>query len=52
MNMLGKSILVMSPDQEYEAIAIDINKKGKLIVELPDKSTRILSSEDISIKLT
>ena len=52
MNMLGKSILVISSDKEYEAVALDINKKGKLIVELPDKSTRVLSSEDISIKLT
>ena len=52
MNMLGKNILVISSDKEYEAVALDINKKGKLIVELPDKSTRVLSSEDISIKLT
>ena len=52
MNMLGKKIIVSASGQKYEAVALDINKKGKLIVELPDKSTRILSSEDISIKLT
>ena len=52
MNMLGKNIKVISANQEYDALALDINEKGKLIVELPDKSTRILSSEDISIKLT
>ncbi len=52
MNMLGKRIRVIAMDAEYDATAIDINEKGKLVVELPDKSTRILSSEDISIKLT
>lgn len=52
MNMLGNSIKVISKDTEYEALAVDVNEKGKLIVELPDKTTRILSSEDISIKLT
>ncbi len=50
MNMLGKQINVIPKNSDaYVATAIDINKKGKLIVELPDCSKQILSSEEISI---
>ncbi|WP_022760182.1 MULTISPECIES: biotin--[acetyl-CoA-carboxylase] ligase [unclassified Butyrivibrio] len=50
MKMLGSTIRVITTDGNYEAKAIDVNEKGKLIVELPDKTTKILSSEDVSTK--
>ncbi len=52
MNMLNKEVTVIQRDGiEYHAFAKDITKNGKLIIELPDKTTNILSSEEISITL-
>ena len=52
MNMLGRDITVINRDSTtYPAKAVDIDENGKLIVELPDKTRKILSSEEISITL-
>ena len=52
MNILGKKITVHPINGiSYPAKALDINENGKLLIELPDGSTSLLSSEEISVTL-
>jgi len=52
LNMLDAEVTVIQRNGEsYTAIAKDIDENGKLIIELPDKSTKTLSSEEISIRI-
>ncbi|WP_044957233.1 biotin--[acetyl-CoA-carboxylase] ligase [Butyrivibrio sp. LC3010] len=48
LKSLGKTVTINSDEGTYTAKAIDIDKNGKLIVELPDKTTKTLSSEYLS----
>jgi len=49
MFLLGKSLLVKEPDASYEAVAIDIDEFGRLVVKNPENEIMHLSSGEISI---
>jgi len=49
--MLGKKILVIGAEQPYEALAVDIDDIGRLIVKKDDGEILSLSSGEISIKV-
>ncbi len=52
LNMLDQEVTVIERSGDsYTAIAKDIDENGKLIIEFPDKSTKVLSSEEISIRI-
>ncbi len=48
--VLGKKIEFTQNNAKYEALAVDINDKGNLVVEFLDGSKKELSSGEISIK--
>lgn len=48
--VLGQKITVTENGYVYSAKALDIDEKCRLIVELPDKTQKILSSQDVSLK--
>ncbi|WP_051656671.1 biotin--[acetyl-CoA-carboxylase] ligase [Butyrivibrio sp. AE3004] len=47
LNMLSKDITVISGADTYKAKALDVDENAKLIVELPDKTKKVLFSEII-----
>jgi len=49
--IIGKTIAFHENNRQYSAVVKGINKQCNLIVELPDKSVKILSSGEISIIL-
>lgn len=49
--MLGERITVVEANSTYEAVAIDIDEDGRLLVENEKHETRILSSGEISIRM-
>jgi BirA family biotin operon repressor/biotin-[acetyl-CoA-carboxylase] ligase len=51
MCMLGKKILVTSTAENYEAVAVDIDDIGRLIVKKADGEIVSLSAGEISIKI-
>lgn len=49
--LLGKTVTVMSPENEYEAAAVDIDKEGHLIVK-KDGQHILLQSGEVRVKPT
>ncbi len=49
--ILGKKIAVNIDNSIYEARAVDIDDKCRLVVEFPDKTQKTLSSGDVTVKL-
>ena len=47
--MLGKKITVKAADESYEAVAVDIDNSGRLLVETASGEVRALSSGEIGI---
>lgn len=50
--MMGKKITVIESTQTYEAIAVDIDDIGRLVVKKNDGELAVLSSGEISVKLS
>lgn len=48
---LGQTVRVTSPAGSYDAVCLDVNDQGNLIVERADGETVTLSSGEISIRL-
>ncbi len=48
--VLGKEIMVISPNCEKSARALEIDDNCRLLVEYPDKSREYLSSGEVSVK--
>ena len=49
--MLGKQITVIAANEKYDAVAIDIDDSGRLMVENGNGEILTLSSGEISISL-
>ena len=49
--VIGKEILVISPDDQKKAVALDIDDDFHLIVKYEDNKTETLSSGEISVRL-
>ena len=47
---LGKSVRVLDPKGDYEALAVGIDPQGGLIVNLPDGSEKVISTGEVSIR--
>ena len=50
LNMLGRVVLVIGADQPYEAIALDIDNFGRLIVRKETGETLCVGSGEVSIR--
>jgi len=50
LNMLQKNVTVYSGSESYEARALDIDEKGRLIVETCNGETKVLNAGEISIR--
>lgn len=50
LSMLNERITVIAPNETYDALAMDVNLDGHLIVKKDDGKTVALSSGEISIK--
>jgi len=48
--VLGKWITVLHPLGSYEALALDIDQEGRLLVRLQDGSTRLLNGGEVRIR--
>lgn len=48
--VLNRDITVASPDGNYTARAVDINRNAELVIKTPDGATRVLNAGEISIK--
>lgn len=48
--LIGKDIYVLKGKNAYEAIAVDIDHRARLVVEYPDKSREALSSGEVSVR--
>ena len=49
--VIGREIIVLTPGGGYDARALDVDERCRLLTELPDGTRRTLSSGEISIKL-
>ncbi|MBO4748843.1 MAG: biotin--[acetyl-CoA-carboxylase] ligase [Lachnospiraceae bacterium] len=47
---LGRSVRILDPKGEYEAVARDVSPTGELIVELPDGETRNVFAGEVSLR--
>ncbi len=50
--LIGKDIYVLKGKNAYEAIAVDIDHRARLVEEYPDKSREALSSGEVSVRQT
>ncbi|MCL1808029.1 MAG: biotin--[acetyl-CoA-carboxylase] ligase [Oscillospiraceae bacterium] len=50
LSTLGRAVTVRAPNEQYEAVAEDIDEEYRLIVRLPDGAKKILYSGEISVK--
>jgi len=48
--MLGCEIVVNSPEENYTAVACDVDERGRLLVRSSDGGIRVLSAGEISVK--
>jgi BirA family biotin operon repressor/biotin-[acetyl-CoA-carboxylase] ligase len=46
----GREVLVLEPNQEYQALALGINKSGELIVEMEDGSKKEVYAGEVSVR--
>jgi BirA family biotin operon repressor/biotin-[acetyl-CoA-carboxylase] ligase len=49
LTLLGRVITVLRANETFEALALDVDESGRLIVKRPDGSVVVLSSDEISI---
>jgi biotin-(acetyl-CoA carboxylase) ligase len=48
--MLGQTVTVLRAGDSYEAVALDIDEAGGLIVERPDGTRETLFSGEVGLK--
>lgn len=49
--VLGKQIFVYSGKEVQEALAVDIDGNGGLVIKLPDGTTRVLSTGEVTVRM-
>jgi len=50
LNMLGKRVKVFAAHETFEAVALDIDESGRLMVKTGDGAMRLLNAGEISIR--
>ena len=50
--MLGQTVTVHEGERSYQALAVDLDDAGHLILQSPDGTRRTLSAGEISLSLT
>ena len=51
LTLLGRAITVLRGDEAFEALALDVDETGRLIVKMPDGSLAALSSGEVSVNV-
>lgn len=49
--LIGKTILVMTEPKPLEAVAVDIDENGGLVIELADGTRRVLNSGEVTVRV-
>ena len=49
--LIGKNVLVMAGTEPFEAVAVDIDENGGLVIELEDGARKVLNSGEVTVRV-